>query len=107
MVDNKRRGTRNYSASALDDGDGSGVASVRVVGGGLVYDKRSGGVISHHRLLWRGSASVDVEATTDFGGSDLSLAYLRDVNNNGWIVPHARETSNPSTALAVVLMPLN
>lgn len=104
LVDNRRRGTRNYSAYALDDGDSSGMASVRVVGGGLVYDKRSGGVISHHHLLWQASAAVDIEATTDFGNSDIALEHLRDVNNNGWIVPSAEKSGIPR---AVVLIPLN
>ena len=103
LVDNKRHGTTNHSAYALNDGDGSGLASVQVVGAGLVYDKRGIGVISHHQLMWQGTNAVDVGAGTDFAGTSLELSYFSDVNNDGWIVPWA---SAFGQVRAVVLIPL-
>lgn len=92
LVDNRRLGTRNISASNLNDAPTAD--QITIAGRGHTYYKNSG-VIERLdvTLLWRGNQAYDLQAITSQSNSQLALKDIHAVSDAGWLAGYGWTTN--------------
>lgn len=101
LVDNKRTGSANNFARALNNN-----SPPQIVGEASTYSKRTGATQGFIAVLWQGSTIVDLKQ----GASSPSLTaspYLWAINDSGWIAGQAWTGETEIPSVPSVLIPKN